>query len=132
MSADSDTETRPKRSRPFRLAALMVSFACVTVAITAFLQLSLVDHFAFRHATDEAGLRLEQLSWQMRDSLDRTMDQTVRDVTLLSTLSDVRTASRPAALRHVLESFQRDFPDYAWIGIAGVDGRVLAATGGLL
>lgn len=110
----------------------MVSFACVTVAITAFLQLSLVDHFAIRHANDEAGLRLEQLSWQMRDSLDRTMDQTVRDVTLLSSLSDVRTTTNPMALRHVLENFQRDFPDYAWIGIARADGRVLAATGGLL
>ena len=110
----------------------MVSFACVTVAITAFLQLSLVDHFAFRHATDEAGLRLEQLSWQMRDSLDRTMDQAARDVTLLSSLSDVRITSNPDALRHVLENFQREFPDYAWIGIASADGRVLAATGGLL
>jgi diguanylate cyclase (GGDEF)-like protein len=110
----------------------MVSFACATVAITAFLQLSLVDHFAIRHATDDAGLRLEQLSWQMRDSLDRTLDQAVRDVRLLSNLSDVRTATNPAELRHVLESFQRDFPDYAWIGIARTDGRVLAATGGLL
>jgi diguanylate cyclase (GGDEF)-like protein len=110
----------------------MVSFACVTVAITAFLQLSLVDHFAIRHATDEAGLRLEQLSWQMRDSLDRTLDQTVRDVTLLSSLSDVRITTNPAALRRVLENVQRDFPDYAWIGVAMADGRVLAATGGLL
>jgi diguanylate cyclase (GGDEF)-like protein len=110
----------------------MVSFACITVAITAFLQLSLVDHFAINHAIEEAELRLEQLSWQMRDSLDRTLDQAVRDVTLLSTLSDVRTTTDPAALRHVLENFQRDFPDYAWIGIARADGRVLAATGGLL
>lgn len=110
----------------------MVSFACLTVAMTAFLQLSLVDHFAIRHAAEEAGLRLEQLSWQMRDSLDRTLDQTVRDVTLLSTSSDVRAARSPAAVRRALENFQRNFPDYAWIGIARPDGRVLAATGGLL
>jgi diguanylate cyclase (GGDEF)-like protein len=119
-------------SRPFPLAALMVSFACLTVAVTAFLQLSLVDHFAIRHASEEAALRLEQLSWQMRDSLDRTLDQTARDVSFLSTSSDVRAARDPAAARRVLENFQRNFPDYAWIGIAKPDGRVLAATGGLL
>ena len=110
----------------------MVSFACVTVAITAVLQLSLVDHFAIRHASEEAGLRLEQLSWQMRDSLDRTLDQTVRDVSLLSTLTDIQATNEPGAARGVLEHLQRDFPDYAWIGIAKPDGKVFAATGGLL
>jgi diguanylate cyclase (GGDEF)-like protein len=132
MDAQSDIDTRAKRTRPVRLATWMVSLACLTVAITAFLQLSLVDHFAIRHASDEAGLRLEQLSWQMRDALDRTLDQTVRDVAVLSTLSEVRNARDPAEARRVLESFQHDFPDYAWIGIAKPDGRVLAATNGLL
>jgi diguanylate cyclase (GGDEF)-like protein len=121
-----------KRTRPFRLAAWMVSFACITVAITAFLFVSLVDHFAIRHASEEAGLRLEQLSWQMRDSLDRTLDQAVRDVSLLSTLSETHAGGDPAKVRQVLENFQRNFTDYAWIGIARPDGRVLAATGGLL
>ncbi|SDF59755.1 diguanylate cyclase (GGDEF) domain-containing protein [Massilia sp. PDC64] len=110
----------------------MVSFACMTVAITAVLLVSLVDHFAIRHASAEAGLRLEQLSWQMRDSLDRTLDQAVRDVSLLSTMSDTHASNDPTKVRQVLENFQRQFPDYAWIGIARPDGRVLAATGGLL
>nr|WP_229416645.1 sensor domain-containing diguanylate cyclase [Massilia sp. PDC64] len=94
--------------------------------------MSLVDHFAIRHASAEAGLRLEQLSWQMRDSLDRTLDQAVRDVSLLSTMSDTHASNDPTKVRQVLENFQRQFPDYAWIGIARPDGRVLAATGGLL
>ncbi|NIA56732.1 diguanylate cyclase [Massilia sp. TW-1] len=132
MDAASDIDTRAKRTRPVRLATWTVSLACLTVAITAFLQLTLVDHFAIRHASDEAGLRLEQLSWQMRDALDRTLDQTARDVAVLSTLSEVRNARDPAGARRVLESFQHDFPDYAWIGIAKPDGRVLAATNGLL
>jgi len=132
MNTARATESKARRNRPLRLAALMVSFACVTVAITAVLQLSLVDHFAIRHASEEAGLRLEQLSWQMRDSLDRTVDQAVRDVSLLSTLVDVQATDDPKAARAVLEHLQHDFPDYAWIGIARPDGKVLAATGGLL
>jgi diguanylate cyclase (GGDEF)-like protein len=132
MKADSDTLAIAKRAKPLRLAALMVSFGCLTVAITVLLQLTLVDHFAIRHATEEAELRLEQLSWQMRDSLDRTLEQTVRDVHLLSALPPVQRTSDPATARAVLENLQRHYPDYAWIGIAKPDGRVLAATGGLL
>jgi diguanylate cyclase (GGDEF)-like protein len=80
MAASSETAPQRKRARHFRLAALMVSFSCLTAAITILLQLLLVDHYAIEHASDQARLRLQQLSWQMRDSLDRTLDQEVRDV----------------------------------------------------
>jgi diguanylate cyclase (GGDEF)-like protein len=132
MIGDSDPIAIARQPKPLRLAALMVSFAGLTVAITVLLQLTLVDHFAIRHATEEAQLRLEQLSWQMRDSLDRTLDQAARDVSLVSTLPEVQAASDPATLRRVFESLQRHYPDYAWIGLARPDGKVLAATGGML
>lgn len=132
MNADRDIDARGRRRQAFRLAALMVSFACVTVAITSFLLLTLVDHFAIQHASEEARLRLEQLSWQMRDSLDRTLEQAVRDVRVLSSLPAIRLKNDPDLARGVLESMQRNYPDYAWIGIAGIDGKVKAATGRLL
>ena len=110
----------------------MVSFSCLTVAITVLLQLALVDHYAIAHASEQARLRLQQLSWQMRDSLDRTLDQAVRDVYLLSALPQVQRSADPAAARRILENLQHHFSDYAWIGIAKPDGRVFAATGGLL
>lgn len=132
MNAHSDTDVRVQRSNAFRLAALMVSFAGVTVAITSFLMLTLVDHFAIQHASEEARLRLEQLSWQMRDSLDRTLEQAVRDVRLLSSLPAIRLSKDNDLARGVVESMQRNYVDYAWIGIAGADGKVRAATGRLL
>jgi diguanylate cyclase (GGDEF)-like protein len=132
MNTRSDTDNRVTRSKAFRLAALMVSFAGVTVAITSFLMLTLVDHFAIKHASKEAQLRLEQLSWQMRDSLDRTLDQAVRDLSLLSSLPAIRIKNDPDLARGVLESMQRTYPDYAWIGIVDVEGKVKAATNRLL
>jgi diguanylate cyclase (GGDEF)-like protein len=132
MTAISDTTPQPKRSRHFRLAALMVSFSCLTVAITVVLQLLLVDHYAIEHASEQAKLRLQQVSWQMRDSLDRTLDQAVRDVYLLSALPQLQQPGNAAAARGILENLQHHFSDYAWIGIAEPDGNVLAATGGLL
>jgi diguanylate cyclase (GGDEF)-like protein len=110
----------------------MVSFACVIVAVTTLLQLGLIDHFAIAHASQEAELRLQQLSWQMRDALDRTLDQATRDVQLLSALPDLREADSPDSARHILDTLQRAYPDYAWIGIAKPDGKVLASTGGML
>jgi diguanylate cyclase (GGDEF)-like protein len=132
MTAISDTTPQPKRTRHFRLAALMVSFSCLTVAVTVVLQLLLVDHYAIEHASEQAKLRLQQVSWQMRDSLDRTLDQAVRDVYLLSALPQLQQPGNAAAARGILENLQHHFSDYAWIGIAEPDGNVLAATGGLL
>jgi diguanylate cyclase (GGDEF)-like protein len=132
MTVSSDHVPQRKRTMHFRLAALMVSFSCLTVAITVVLQLLLVDHYAIEHASQQARLRLQQLSWQMRDSLDRTLDQAVRDVYLLSALPSLRQSRNSAVARSVLENLQHHFSDYAWIGIAEPDGNVLAATGGLL
>jgi len=132
MTPDSDTSRQPGRAKPMRLATLLVSFACLTVAITALLQLTLVDHFAIKHATEEARLRLEQLSWQMRDSLDRTVEQTARDVSLLSSLPAIRRIDNPDVSRRIIDNLQGHYPDYAWIGIARPDGKIVAATRGLL
>lgn len=132
MHANRDTSDHADRIKPFRLAALMVSFACIVVAVTTSLQLGLVDHFAIEHASEEAQLRLVQLSWQMRDALDRTLEQAKHDVHLLTILPDIRIAPSPEAARSILDGLQRSYPDYAWIGIARPDGKVFAATGGLL
>jgi diguanylate cyclase (GGDEF)-like protein len=132
MTDSSDTVKRSKGARHFRLAALLVSFSCITVAITVLLQLLLLDHYAIEHASDQARLRLQQLSWQMRDSLDRTLDQAVRDVYVLSALPQLRHPADAAAARKILDNLQHHFSDYAWIGIAEPDGKVFAATGGLL
>lgn len=115
-----------------RLSTLMTLAVCATVALTAALQLALVNHFAVRQSGEEAQLRLQQLSWQMRDSLDRVIEQAVGDAKLLTELPQVRHARNPEDARRVLESLQRTFPDYAWIGIAEMDGVVSAATGRLL
>lgn len=115
-----------------RLSSLMTMAVCATVALTVALQLVLVNHFAVRQAREEAQLRLQQLSWQMRDSLNRVIEQATGDTRLLAELPAVRHARSADDSRAVLESLQRTFPDYAWIGIADLDGKVVAATGRML
>lgn len=118
--------------RSFGLATLVKSGICAVVGLTVLLQFFLVDHFNLNFAEKQARLQLLQLSWQMRDSLNRVIARTVGEVRLVSELAPVRQARRPEEARAVLKSLQQSFPDYTWIGIAGLDGKVFAATDGLL
>jgi diguanylate cyclase (GGDEF)-like protein len=127
-----NAKTHLLEHRSWRLASLVTLGVCLTVALTTALQLLLVDHFVINYAGEEAELRLQQLSWQMRDSLNRAVDKAAADTRLLASLKQVRDARDPGAARAVLDSLQDGFPDYAWIGIADKDGKVFAATGGLL
>lgn len=117
---------------PFRLGTLITVGVCLTVGLTVLMQVTLVHHLTMGFAVKDAELRLQQLSWQMRDSLNRAVAKGIGDVRLLSELPEVRQAERPEDARAVLESLQSTFPDYAWIGIAHVDGRVFASTRSML
>jgi diguanylate cyclase (GGDEF)-like protein/PAS domain S-box-containing protein len=123
--------TTDRTSRP-RLATLVTAGVSAIVLLTVLSLLVLVDHFAINYAEREAGQRLQQLSWQMRDALNRVIQKATGDVALLTALPQIRDAQSPAETRKVLESLQKTFPDYAWIGMANPDGTVFAATQGLL
>lgn len=104
----------------------------MTVGLTVLIQIALVHHLTMGFARKDAQLRLQQQSWQMRDSLNRVVAKGIGDVRLLTALPEVRQAERPEEARAVLENLQSTFPDYAWIGIAHLDGKVFASTRGLL
>ncbi|NYE58975.1 diguanylate cyclase (GGDEF)-like protein/PAS domain S-box-containing protein [Duganella sp. 1224] len=116
-----------------RLTTLVTAGVSATVLLTVLSLLILVDHFALHYARSEAEQRLQQLSWQMRDALDGAVRKATTDAQLLASLPELRaTPPAPAKVRAVLESLQKTFPDYAWIGLAQPDGKVLSATQGVL
>jgi diguanylate cyclase (GGDEF)-like protein/PAS domain S-box-containing protein len=117
-------------TRP-RLTTLVTVGVSATVLLTVLSLLILVDHFAIDYARREAEQRLQQLSWQMRDALNGVVRKATSDVQLLSELPRLREGDDPAKVRQVLESLQKTFPDYAWIGLATMDGKVFAATQGV-
>ncbi|MYM76048.1 sensor domain-containing diguanylate cyclase, partial [Duganella sp. FT134W] len=125
MSKPSPT-TRP------RLTTLVTVGVSATVLLTVLSLLILVDHFALNYARREAQQRLQQLSWQMRDALNGAVRRATGDVQLLGSLPSVRAARTPAEVRQALESLQKTFPDYAWIGLVNPQGKVVAGTQGEL
>jgi hypothetical protein len=80
----------------FRLSTLITLAVVAAVALTVALQLGVVNHFAVRQAGAEAELRLQQLSWQMRDSLNRVVEQATGDARVLAALPQVRQARNAA------------------------------------
>ena len=57
-----------------------------------------------------------------------------QEMKLFSQLQPLQNTWRddPVELRRALEQLQETFSDFAWIGFADVDGKVVASTGGLL
>lgn len=79
------------------------------------------------------GGEIANLAYEMRDKLDRGMFERWRDVQVAATLDDmVDPRDGAASRRAVLERLKSTYPAYAWIGFATPDGKVQAATGGLL
>lgn len=115
-----------------RLATLVTIGVCVTVLVTMLSLLFLVNHFARAYAVNQAEERLQQLSWQMRDALDRGLNNVVDNMRLVSHLAEVKNSDDPQALRAIFDQIKLNFPDYAWIGLADNDGKVIAASSGML
>ncbi|HVR48311.1 MAG TPA: diguanylate cyclase [Pseudorhodoferax sp.] len=102
------------------------------VLVAALVLLLLVERFARGHTTRTASSALAQIGWQMRDQLDRGMAYRYEELRILAGLQELQPTTPPAQMRAVLDRVQQSFPLYAWIGWTHRDGRVQAATGGLL
>jgi len=85
-------------------------------------------------ATDMAQNALLQVARSMADRLDQDMAERLREIRNVGALEPLRPhwMEDTGGLRKVLETMQRTLPDYAWIGFADRDGRVRAATTGVL
>lgn len=88
---------------------------------------------AHRQSEHEAAEHLQLLADRLAQRLDADMAARFRDIDQLAVLKDLLDLDpTPARWREVLERVQRSSRHYSWIGVAGRDGRVLAATQGLL
>lgn len=87
---------------------------------------------ARRQAEDDAGAALQALAERLAMQLDGDMAARFHQIEQLAAMHDLLAVSASDAhWRDLLERLQRTTP-YSWIGLAAPDGRVRAATGGLL
>jgi diguanylate cyclase (GGDEF)-like protein len=82
---------------------------------------------------DEAGTRLASFAQTMAQRLDSGLAAWAHDVGMLARFEVFERRTPDAALaRRLLEDLRGRSPTFSWIGFTGADGRVIAATGGLL
>lgn len=82
--------------------------------------------------SESLGQALADRAQDLARTLDRDMNARASEVALLAGLETLREGADPATIRALLDRLKTQVPLYSWIGFAGEDGRVVAATGGLL
>ena len=89
---------------------------------------------SYRNTAVQVNSNLAAVASATSGRLDRFMAERQLEMKLFSQLQPLQKLWRddPAELRRALEQLQSTFSDLAWIGFADVDGKVVAATGGLL
>jgi PAS domain S-box-containing protein len=106
---------------------------CGLAVILSVVVTEVIGTIAARQAKHDIGIALADLARQTADKLDRGMQERYREVRLMARRPDLTApASSVATRRAVLNDRQSTFRHYAWIGLAGLDGRVIAATQGML
>ncbi|WP_164867887.1 GGDEF domain-containing protein [Rhodovarius crocodyli] len=121
---------KPKWFGPGMRHGLAVAAICAAVGLTGALLLLRAERYRLI-ATD--GERLAVYAQTMAQRLDNGLTDWARDVTQLTRFETFgREPPEPASARRLLEDLRDRSPTFSWIGFTGVDGRVIAATDGLL
>ncbi|WP_082505139.1 ATP-binding protein [Aureimonas sp. Leaf324] len=111
-----------------RLSLIFAGFAIVLVTV-----LGCATVISASTALREAAERqLSQAAHQMSERLDLHMFERLGDITTAAGMKTLFSGEDRDGQRAFLERLQRAVPNYAWIGLAGPDGRVLVSTSGLL
>ncbi|MGZ3181118.1 MAG: PAS domain S-box protein [Telluria sp.] len=111
-------------------AYLALAFSLLSIVLTLIL-VEVIGSDASDRMRSQIGGSLQDLAVQTANQLDRGMFERYREVRLMAGRSDVTVGDAPTR-RRALEAFQATYPYYAWIGVAGMDGKVQSATRGML
>ncbi|AFZ66119.1 sensor histidine kinase [Deinococcus peraridilitoris] len=113
------------------LAARVTLLFALLAALIVLGLLSAVWYQAKAQAEDDQRAYLTRLARVAARSLDTDMSARFEDVAFVAGLAELRSAPAQEQ-RQLLERLQRRHPEFAWLGLADPQGRVRAATGGLL
>lgn len=111
-----------------RLSLVFAGFAIVLVTLLGFAAVISASG-ALREAAER---QLSQAAHQMSERLDLHMFERLGDITAAAGMKTLFRGEDRDAQRALLEGLQQTVPNYAWIGLASPEGRVLVSTNGLL
>ena len=114
-------------------AHIMIAFAAMIVVLVGALATG-AAFVSYRNTAELVNARLATVASITAERLDRYMAIRQQEVHLFSKLELLQGMWQGdhAALRKALEQLQNSFTDFAWIGFVQPDGKVVAATKGML
>jgi diguanylate cyclase (GGDEF)-like protein len=111
---------------------LLLSYVALVVAMAVSLSWAVGDR-VYRLLSEWASQRIAVQAVALAQRLDDSLGERLADVRLLASLPQLRTKTPTAAdLREIFHQLGKEVPEYAWIGRVDLEGRVLAASHGLL
>ncbi len=118
----------------FRLslrARFALASAVLVFAIAGLLG-AVIGAYSVDQLRDRIGASLTSDAARIADRLNREMDARSRELTLMSALDTMRNLQDPEGVQGLLDTFRRNEPDYLWLAVTDLRGRVVAATDGSL
>ena len=116
-----------------RLGTSLALWASASALMLTVALVLLLGYLSTEELKRMIGAGLAERARHGAQQLDATMHERYREVLLLAGRRELRAPGVAAGTRReVIEGLQGSYPMYAWIGLAGLDGVVTAATGGLL
>jgi diguanylate cyclase (GGDEF)-like protein len=111
--------------------SLLSGLLCLAVVLATSVLSARIAH---QQDIEQVQAEMKSLAGNLADRLDMQMFERVREFRNMAELKPLRGvwAGGPNDIRSVLEQLQSTLPDYAWIGFSAPDGRVRAATKGML
>src|SRR5574343_497641 len=123
------TSLKPRNSFQLRLALVVLALGIGLSQLASYL-----THRVFidQIRTDK-GLLMAEIAHQMAGEMDKGIFDRLREIQIVATLpilSDPQGAI--PAKQALLEKLQDSYKNYAWIGIADVEGNIVVGTRGIL
>lgn len=116
-----------------RLGSFLSLWLAMSVLLITTVLVVLLGYLATNELKRSIGIGLAERARYAAQQLDGTMFERYREVRMLASRQELTAPDMSAAeRRRIIESLQKSYPLYAWVGVAGLDGKVAAATGGLL
>ncbi|NWG87361.1 MAG: diguanylate cyclase [Hydrogenophilaceae bacterium] len=118
----------PHASFRARLVIVVGLVSLVTILLLSWL----VATIASAQVKKDKGALMAEVAHQMMETLDRGIFERQREITIMAAMDAIRDPRVPLAQKQKqLEQLKASYHNYAWIGIADAQGKILAGTGDL-
>lgn len=134
MSREKDFAPRERRNRQRLGLGAALGLAGGALALATALSIALaVGELASRQLLEDTSRRLQGQAEAAASLFEQGLDHRLGEMmTLVEIGQPLGVTDNPFVLRRWMDQLKANFPDYAWVGYAALDGTVVAASDGLL